>query len=175
MDRFLPELPPRRSKCDRLRDAGHRLPAGRDHLREGARTIDNPHPAEGQDSAAQLWPSIARFIDREQALGRWAEARGPAAAALYEFLRFGAKQGWACLFGGLMVALLTGTHLLYPAHAWLYPNQLAGWASVPFWKLGSWFLLMIISYVMVTWIDQPREFNAAAHDVFARAGSGAAP
>ncbi len=59
------------------------------------------------------------------------------------------------------------------AHAWLYPNQLAGWASVPFWKLGSWFLLMMISYVMVTWIDPPLEFEAAAQDAFAGAGSGA--
>ncbi|MDE2435095.1 MAG: DUF817 domain-containing protein [Sphingomonadales bacterium] len=34
----------------------------------------------------------------------------------YEFLLFGFKQGWACLFGGLMLALLLGTHLFYPAH-----------------------------------------------------------
>ena len=43
--------------------------------------------------------------------------RGPIVAALYEFLRFGVKQGWACLFGGLMVALLIGTHLFYPPGA----------------------------------------------------------
>jgi uncharacterized membrane protein YoaT (DUF817 family) len=36
-------------------------------------------------------------------------------AWLYEFLLFGFKQGWACLFGGLMLALLLGTHLFYPA------------------------------------------------------------
>ncbi len=36
---------------------------------------------------------------------------------LYEFLLFGFKQGWACLFGGLMLALLLGTHLFYPADA----------------------------------------------------------
>jgi uncharacterized membrane protein YoaT (DUF817 family) len=36
---------------------------------------------------------------------------------LYEFTLFGFKQGWACLFGALMLALLLGTHLLYPAHA----------------------------------------------------------
>lgn len=38
-------------------------------------------------------------------------------AALYEFALFGFKQGWACLFGGLMLALLLGTHFLYPADA----------------------------------------------------------
>lgn len=35
----------------------------------------------------------------------------------YEFLLFGFKQGWACLFGGLMLALLLATHLFYPQHA----------------------------------------------------------
>lgn len=30
---------------------------------------------------------------------------------------FGLKQGWACLFGGLMLALLVGTHLLWPQNA----------------------------------------------------------
>lgn len=36
---------------------------------------------------------------------------------LYEFALFGFKQGWACLFGGLMLALLLGTHALYPENA----------------------------------------------------------
>ena len=35
-------------------------------------------------------------------------------AGLYEFLRFGVKQAWACLFGGAMVVLLLATHLWYP-------------------------------------------------------------
>jgi uncharacterized membrane protein YoaT (DUF817 family) len=286
------------------------------------------------ESAAQLWPPIARFIAHEKALGAWAEARGASVQFFYEFIRFGAKQGWACLFGGAMVALLVGTHIFYPAnlplprydflvlcaiviqafmlifrletyeeakviflfhivgtameifktatgswiypepgllriggvplftgfmygavgsyiarawrlfdfrfidhppiwatgllaiaiyanffadhyaidiryglfgvtallfwstkidfkvwhrhrtmplllgfvlvtffiwfaenagtaaHAWLYPNQLSGWSSVPIWKLGSWFMLMIISYVMVAWINHPRELSA---------------
>lgn len=32
----------------------------------------------------------------------------------FEFLMFGLKQAWACLFGGAMLALLVGTHLLWP-------------------------------------------------------------
>ncbi|MFN3863509.1 MAG: DUF817 domain-containing protein [Erythrobacter sp.] len=40
--------------------------------------------------------------------------------ACYEFLLFGFKQGWACLFGGLLLALLLGTHLLYPDSAPLH-------------------------------------------------------
>jgi uncharacterized membrane protein YoaT (DUF817 family) len=35
----------------------------------------------------------------------------------YEFLLFGLKQAWACLFGGLMLALLLGTHLFWPDEA----------------------------------------------------------
>ncbi len=38
-------------------------------------------------------------------------------AWVYEFLLFGFKQGWACLFGALMLALLVGTHLSYPPGA----------------------------------------------------------
>ena len=36
---------------------------------------------------------------------------------LYEFALFVFKQGWACLFGALMLALLLGTHLFYPEGA----------------------------------------------------------
>ena len=45
--------------------------------------------------------------------------RGPWSGALFEFVSFGIKQAWACLFGGLMLALLLGTFLFYPADALL--------------------------------------------------------
>lgn len=35
----------------------------------------------------------------------------------YEFLLFGLKQAWACLFGGAMLVLILGTHLFWPEHA----------------------------------------------------------
>jgi uncharacterized membrane protein YoaT (DUF817 family) len=35
----------------------------------------------------------------------------------YEFPLFGFKQGWACLFGALLLGLLLATHYFYPAHA----------------------------------------------------------
>ncbi len=54
---------------------------------------------------------------REAAFAERFTARGPGALALYEFVRFGIKQGWACLFGALMLALLLATHLWWPAHA----------------------------------------------------------
>ena len=39
---------------------------------------------------------------------------------LFEFAVFGFKQGWACLFGALMLAALLGTHLWWPADAPLH-------------------------------------------------------
>ena len=43
--------------------------------------------------------------------------RGPYTGAFFEFVSFGVKQAWACLFGGLMLALLLGTYLFYPETA----------------------------------------------------------
>jgi uncharacterized membrane protein YoaT (DUF817 family) len=38
---------------------------------------------------------------------------------IFELALFGFKQGWACLFGASMLALLLGTHFFYPRHALL--------------------------------------------------------
>ena len=51
-----------------------------------------------------MWPNIA------SAARRWT-------SALYEFLRFGVKQAWACLFGGIAVFLMIATWRFYPADA----------------------------------------------------------
>lgn len=66
---------------------------------------------------AQDWPLIARWQARDARLSRRFEAAGPVGIAAYEFVRFGIKQGWACLFAGLLLALLIATRLLWPAHA----------------------------------------------------------
>lgn len=42
------------------------------------------------------------------------------------------------------------------AGAWAYPDQVDGWQIVSMSKLVSWFLLMIISVVLVTWVYPPR-------------------
>ncbi|MFB2583174.1 DUF817 domain-containing protein [Herbiconiux sp. P15] len=42
------------------------------------------------------------------------------------------------------------------SEAWSYPDQMEGWQLVSLAKLGSWFLLMIISVVLVTWVYPPR-------------------
>jgi uncharacterized membrane protein YoaT (DUF817 family) len=42
---------------------------------------------------------------------------------------------------------------------WLYPHQLKAWSPVTWGKLGSWFLLMIISFVLVSLVNPPRELS----------------
>ena len=85
----------------------------RNHQHPALRNSDLRPPAT---SAATRWAPLAPFIDAEARLGHWAGKR-PTTAFCYEFLRFGVKQAWACLFGGAMVALLVGTYLWYPRAA----------------------------------------------------------
>lgn len=54
--------------------------------------------------------------------------------------------GFVLVAGFIWLAENVGTY----THAWLYPAQRAGWHPVPLAKLGSWLLLMVISYVMVS-------------------------
>lgn len=81
--------------------------AAKDANRRGAAT-----------SSAATWRFLTPFIAAEQRVADRMAAR-PATAYVYEFLRFGMKQAWACLFGGAMVALMIGTYLWYPASAFL--------------------------------------------------------
>jgi len=37
---------------------------------------------------------------------------------------------------------------------WLYPFQAHGWSLVPFHKLGAWFLLMMVSFILITTIHK---------------------
>jgi uncharacterized membrane protein YoaT (DUF817 family) len=67
-------------------------------------------------SAAVDWPVLRAFIDYDRRLGV-RMARRPLTAGLYEFVRFGVKQAWACLFGGIVVFLLIATYLAYPPNA----------------------------------------------------------
>lgn len=67
--------------------------------------------------AAREWPLIAALAGLEARLGDRAARQGNWAAGLYEFLRFGFKQGWACLFGGALLGLIVASRLWYPAGA----------------------------------------------------------
>lgn len=43
---------------------------------------------------------------------------------------------------------------------WLYPAQHGAWKPVGFGKLGSWFLLMIVSFALVTVVHKPQQTNS---------------
>lgn len=47
------------------------------------------------------------------------------------------------------------------ANVWLYPSQQAGWTVVSPNKLGAWFLLMIVSFVLVSLLHR-RQLRAAS-------------
>ena len=67
------------------------------------------------------FPSLAHETLGRRFLADWRTRADRAAASRhgFEFLMFGLKQAWACLFGGTMLALLVGTHLLWSA---LWPD-----------------------------------------------------
>jgi len=45
---------------------------------------------------------------------------------------------------------------------WIYPHQRTAWVPVGIEKLGSWLLLMIVSFVLVTTIHRPVEITKQA-------------
>jgi len=62
------------------------------------------------------------------------------------------------LAGFCLVALFIwlGENVGTFASAWVYPNQRSGWQLVRFGMYGSWLLLMIISFVLVSFVNAPR-------------------
>lgn len=60
------------------------------------------------------------------------------------------------VFAGVALFLWVAENIGTWAGAWVYPDQVAGWQLVSLSKMGSWFLLMIISVVLVAWVYPPR-------------------
>lgn len=59
------------------------------------------------------------------------------------------------VFGGVALFIWFAENIGTWAGAWIYPHQEASWELVSPQKLVAWFLLMIISVVMVTWVYPP--------------------
>lgn len=59
------------------------------------------------------------------------------------------------LLGWFLVALFIwiAENIATYSHIWLYPNQANGWQFVPFGKMSSWYLLMLLSFVLVAVIQ----------------------
>jgi len=59
-------------------------------------------------------------------------------------------------FAGVALFIWVAENVGTWAGAWTYPDQLAGWQPVSATKLVSWFLLMIVSVVLVTLVYPPK-------------------
>ena len=64
------------------------------------------------------------------------------------------------VFVGVALFIWIAENVATLSGAWLYPGQVDGWELVSGQKIVSWFLLMIISVVMVTWVYRPRRPDA---------------
>ena len=70
-------------------------------------------PTPGELENSRVDETLARVLPKlEEPLQRWIGEQ--LARAAVEFLVFGVKQAWACLFGGLVLAGLIGTALFWP-------------------------------------------------------------
>ena len=61
----------------------------------------------------------------------------------------------SCFLGALFVWIAENVSTW--ARIWVYPNQVAHWSMVPFSKLVAWFLLMMLSFVLVTVVNEPQK------------------
>jgi uncharacterized membrane protein YoaT (DUF817 family) len=65
------------------------------------------------------------------------------------------------LVGFLLIALFIwlAENIGTFSRAWVYPDQIDGWVPVSPSKLGAWYLLMIVSFVLVTIVHRPRPID----------------
>ncbi|MDI9891296.1 DUF817 domain-containing protein [Microbacterium sp. IEGM 1404] len=80
----------------------------------------------------------------------------------FRFFRGTFRMPLLLAFAGVAVFIWLAENIATYAGAWLYPSQVGGWQPVDASKLSSWFLLMIVSVVLVTWVYPPREPDAVA-------------
>lgn len=78
----------------------------------------------------------------------------------YRVFRF--RHRMPLLIGFLLIALFIwfAENIGTWSRAWIYPSQHAGWTPVSLQKLGAWYLLMILSFVLVTLVHRPRSLQA---------------
>lgn len=88
-----------------------------------------------------------------------------AAIALYfrcrMYFRNRHTRPWAWMpilasFAGVTLFIWVAENIGTAAGAWIYPDQVGGWQLVSLAKLTSWFLLMLISVVLVTLVYPPK-------------------
>lgn len=79
----------------------------------------------------------------------------------YRVFRF--RHRMPLLLGFLLIALFIwfAENIGTWSRAWLYPGQTGEWTMVSIQKLGAWYLLMIISFVLVTLVHRPQALEPA--------------
>ncbi len=96
----------------------------------------------------------------ERRLGDWARARLP--YALAEFVMFGLKQGWACLFGGLLLAAIIASKLIWqpgwPLHRYdflflfaISTQAVFLWRGLETWEEARVILLFHLTGTAMEW------------------------
>ena len=78
----------------------------------------------------------------------------------YRVFRF--RHRMPMLLGFFLVALFIwfAENIATWSRAWVYPDQAVAWTPVSISKLGAWYLLMIISFVLVTLVHRPKPMDA---------------
>lgn len=59
------------------------------------------------------------------------------------------------VFFGIATLIYTAENIATWSNVWLYPHQEDGWRPVTIDKLGSWFLLMLLSWALVCAVRRP--------------------
>jgi uncharacterized membrane protein YoaT (DUF817 family) len=105
-----------------------------------------------------MTPPDTRSLERR--MGDWARARLP--FALAEFVMFVLKQGWACLFGGLLLAAMIATRLVWQPdwplqrYDFLFLFAIATqalflWAKLETWEEARIILLFHLTGTAMEW------------------------
>ena len=83
------------------------------------------------------------------------------ARASFWFRPFRTWRRMPVLIGFLLVSLFIwfAENIATFSRAWIYPDQADGWTLVSPHKLVAWYLLMIISVVLVSLVHRPREYR----------------
>jgi uncharacterized membrane protein YoaT (DUF817 family) len=74
----------------------------------------------------------------------------------YRVFRFTHRMPMLLAFFLVALFIWIAENIATWGRAWIYPGQEHGWAMVSWSKLGSWYLLMLISVVLVTLVHKPR-------------------
>ena len=132
-----------RAHLAHLRHPLHGLSAAVDHLAAG-----------GGDLCELLRPSLGDGHALGPVRGDGAAVPGAGGSISR---RTGRGAGCRCCSGFFLVALFIwfAENLGTFSRAWIYPDQADGWAPVSMAKMGSWYLLMIISFVLVSLVRRP--------------------